>query len=71
MISDFPPVFVNISVVTTEVSETSSCVSSYHNYKDVWDTVIGMELQCEREPDHDTNKSNRYAVTIKRWDNHQ
>ena len=51
------------------VSETSSCVPGYHNYKDVWDAVIGKELQSEREPD--TNRSNRYVVTIKRWDNHQ
>ena len=35
--------------MNTEVSETSSCVPSYHIYKQVWDVVIGKELQCERE----------------------
>ena len=38
-----------------KVSERSSCVRGYHIYKDVWDAVIGKEIQCEREPD--TNKS--------------
>ena len=52
-----------------EVSETSNCVHGYHIYKDVWDAVTCEELQCEREPD--TNRSDRYAVTVKRWDNHQ
>ena len=23
----------------------------YHIYKDIWDAIIGEELQCEREPD--------------------
>ena len=50
-----------------EVSETSSCVPGYHIYKDFWDAVIGKELRCEGEPD--TNRSDRYAVTVKRWDN--
>ena len=52
-----------------EVSETSSCVPGYHIYKDVWDAVIGKELRCEREPD--ANRRDRYAVTVKRWDNHR
>ena len=51
-----------------KVSETSSCVTGYHDYNDVWDAVDGTELRCEREPD--TNRSDRYAVTIKRCDNH-
>ena len=57
-----------MSLVNMEVEETSSCVPGYHNYKDIWDAVIGTELQCERELD--TNRSDQYAVTIKRWDNH-
>ena len=59
MTSNFPQfsssISVSISVVNTEVSETSSWVSGYHNDKDIWDAVIGTELQCEREPD--TNRS--------------
>ena len=31
-----------------EVRERNSCVSGYHIYKNVWDAVIGEELQCER-----------------------
>ena len=54
---------MSISVVNMEVNERSSCVRGYHIYKDIWDTVIGEEIQCEREPD--TNRSNQYAVTIK------
>ena len=34
-----------------------------HIYKDIWDAVIGEELQCEREPD---NRSDRYAVATKK-----
>ena len=45
-----------------EVCERNSCVCGYHIYKDIWDTVIGEELRCEREPD---NGSDRYAVAIK------
>ena len=51
-----------------EVCERSSCVHGYHIYEDIWDAVIDEELQCEREPD--IHRSNQYAVTIKRWDNH-
>ena len=32
--------------MNTEVTETSSCVPGSHSYKDVWDAVIGAELQC-------------------------
>ena len=41
----------------------NSRVRGYHIYKDIWDAVIGKELLCKREPD---NKSNRYAVVIKK-----
>ena len=40
-----------------EVCERNSCVHGYHIYKDIWDAIIGEELQCEREPD--TNRSDR------------
>ena len=46
-----------------EVCERNSCVRGYHMYKDIWNAVIGEELLCEREPD---NRSNRYAVAIKK-----
>ena len=35
----------------------------YHIYKDIWDTMIGEELLCKREPD---NRSDRYAVAVKK-----
>ena len=50
-----------------EVSEIS-CVPGYHIYY-IWDAVTGEELRCKREPD--TNRSDRYAVTVKGWDNHR
>ena len=43
--------------------ERSGCVHGYHIYKDIWDAVIGEELQCEREPN--TNRNDWYAVTIR------
>ena len=52
-----------------EDGETSICMPGYHNYRDVWDAVTGKELRCERQPD--TNRSDRYVVTIKEWDNHR
>ena len=44
-----------------EVCERNSCVRGYRIYKDIWDPVIGEELQCERERD---NGSDRYAVAL-------
>ena len=46
-----------------EVCERNSCVRGYHIYKNIWDAVIGEELQCERELD---NESDRYAVAVKK-----
>ena len=46
-----------------EVCKRNSCVHGYHIYKNVWDAVIGEELQCERELD---NESYRYAVAVKK-----
>ena len=40
-----------------EVCERNSFVHGYHFYKDIWDAIIGEELQCEREPD--TNRSDQ------------
>ena len=36
-----------------EACERHSCVNGYHIYKNVWDAVIGEELQCERELDNE------------------
>ena len=52
-----------------EVSETNSSVPGYLIYKHVWDAVIVKELRCERESD--TNRSDQYAVTVKRWNDYQ
>lgn len=46
-----------------EVCERNSCVRGYHVYKNIWDAVIGEELQCERELD---NENDRYAVAVKK-----
>ena len=46
-----------------EVYERNSHVRGYHIYKDVWDAVIGEELQCERKRD---NERDRYAVAVKK-----
>ena len=39
------------------------CISGFHVYKDVWDAVVGEELECERER---RNNYDRYAVAVKR-----
>ena len=39
------------------------CIRGFHVYKNVWDAVIGEELQCEREGQ---NTNDRYAVAVKR-----
>ena len=52
-----------------KVSERS-CVPGYHIYKDVWNAVIDEELQCEKPGSLIQKRSSRYAVTVKRWDNH-
>ena len=53
----------NLSALLMEVCERNSCVHSYHIYKNLWDAVIGEELQCERELD---NESDRYAIAVKK-----
>ena len=39
------------------------CIRGFHVYKDVWDAVVGEELECERER---RNNYDRYAVAVKR-----
>ncbi len=36
-----------------------SCIRGYHKYKETWETSIGDELMCIREPSNDLD---RYAV---------
>ena len=38
-----------------------SCVRGYHYYQDVWDPVIGEQLECVQEP---ANLHDRYAVAV-------
>ena len=42
------------------VHEMESCIRGYHNYKDVWVTMIG-DLSYEREP---LNHVDRYIVAV-------
>ena len=34
------------------------CIRGYHVYKEIWQAVIGEELECDREPD---NSCDRYS----------
>ena len=40
-----------------------SCVRGYHVYKDLWEAVVGEELECQRER---SNPSDAYAVVVKK-----
>ena len=40
-----------------------SCVKGYHIYKDIWDAIIGEELQCARESN---NSNDRYVVAVRK-----
>jgi len=40
-----------------------SCVRGYHRYKNIWDAVVGEELQYERETG---NESDSYTVAVKK-----
>ena len=48
-----------------ETIEKECCVRGYHIYKNIWDTSIGEELACQREP---SNGVNRYAVAVIKYD---
>ena len=41
-------------------------VRGYHIYKDIWDTLIGEELSCEREG---ANYADPFAVAVIKDDN--
>ena len=40
-----------------------SCVKGYHIYQELWEAVIGEELQCQRERD---NPADIYAVAVRK-----
>ena len=40
-----------------------SCVRGYHIYQELWETVIGEELQCQWEHD---NSADIYAVAVRK-----
>ena len=46
-----------------EEKSKEMCIRGFHVYKNVWDAVIGEELQCEREGQ---NTNDRYAVAVKK-----
>ena len=41
--------------------EKKCCVRGYHVYSDIWEAVIGEELDCRRDP---SNAIDRYAVAV-------
>ena len=45
----------------TDALSIGSCVRSYHYYQDIWEPVIGEELECMQEPG---NLHDRYTVTV-------
>ena len=46
-----------------EEKSKEMCIRGFHVYKDVWDAVVGEELERERER---RNNYDRYAVAVKR-----
>ena len=40
-----------------------SCVRGCHIYQELWEAVIGEELQCQRERD---NPADMYAVVVRK-----
>ena len=43
--------------------ETPSCICGCHIYKNVWVSVVGEVLECERQQQSDKD---RYAVAVKK-----
>ena len=35
-----------------EILRIESCIRGYHIYKEVWEAVVGEELECKRECDN-------------------
>ena len=46
-----------------ETFELESCVRGQHIYQELWEAVIGEELQCQRERD---NPTDIYAVAVRK-----
>ena len=44
-----------------ETFQKESCVRGYHIYKELWDAVVGEELECQRERGNGTDL---YAVAV-------
>ena len=63
MIADLCKFLCIFQEMNESVCERNSCVHGQHIYKNVWDAIIGEELQCEREL---VNESDRYAVAVRK-----
>ena len=44
-----------------ETFQKESCVRGYHIYRELWDAVVGEELECQRERG---NATDMYAVAV-------
>ena len=44
-----------------ETFQKESCVRGYHIYRELWDAVVGEELECQREHG---NATDMYAVAV-------
>ena len=42
-----------------------SCIRGFHIYKDVWEPIVGEELECKIE---DNNEHDRHAVAVMKED---
>ena len=41
--------------------QKESCIRGYHIYRELWDAVVGEELECQREH---SNATDMYAVAV-------
>ena len=44
-----------------ETFQKESCIRGYHIYRELWDAVVGEELECQRERG---NAADMYAVAV-------
>ena len=44
-----------------ETFQKESCVRGYHIYRELWDAVVGEELECQQEH---FNATDMYAVAV-------
>ena len=47
----------------TETLSVEAMVRGYHVYQDIWDTALGEQLSCKREPG---NRKDPFAVAVVR-----